>query len=125
MRMAVVVALCCTVVFAAALSSSKTSAQNMDMVARGRYLVGPAGACADCHGPTLHGQVLGFLRPGMPVQYKSANIAGLKFLTSAQAVTFLTTGVLPNGKRARPPMPEYRFNNADAQAIVAYLKSLK
>jgi hypothetical protein len=40
-------------------------------------------------------------------------------------VTFFETGKLPNGKQAAAPMPQYRFNPTDAQAIVAYLKSLR
>jgi mono/diheme cytochrome c family protein len=108
----------------AVLFQVRTSAQS-DLVARGRYLVGPAGQCADCHGANLHGQNLGFLKPGMPVAYRSADIAGLKQLSDAAAVKFFETGILPSGKSAAPPMPQYRFNAADAQAIVAYLKSLK
>ena len=40
-------------------------------------------------------------------------------------VKFLTTGLGPGGKPALPPMPAYKLNRADAQAIVVYLKSLK
>jgi hypothetical protein len=68
---------------------------------------------------------LGFLKPGIPVQYYAPKIAGLPNISAADAVTFLETGALPNGKSARPPMPQYRFNHQDATAIVAYLKSLK
>ena len=96
-----------------------------DLVARGRYLVNDAGKCTDCHGVNLRGMNLDFMKPGMPVAYRSANIAGLKHLSTAAAVSFLRTGLLPNGKQAAPPMPQYRFNSSDAQAIVAYLKSLK
>jgi mono/diheme cytochrome c family protein len=108
-----------------ALHSPNVAAQNNDLVARGRYLVRDAGKCADCHGENLHGTYLGFLKPGMPVQYHSANIAGLPKLSVAAAVRFLETGTLPNGKPAAPPMPAYRFNADDARAIVAYLKTLK
>ena len=96
-----------------------------DPVVRGQYLVMSAGKCSDCHGPKLQGASLDFLRPGMPVVYKSPKIAGLSHLSAADATTFLQTGKLPNGKSARPPMPQYRFNHDDAAAIVAYLKSLK
>jgi hypothetical protein len=47
------------------------------------------------------------------------------FANDADAVTFLTTGNLPGGKQALGPMPQYRFNQADATAIVAYLRSIK
>jgi mono/diheme cytochrome c family protein len=107
------------------LHSPNGSAQSDALIARGQYLVRDAGKCEDCHGPSLHGATLGFLKPGMPVKYRSANIAGLPMFSVTQAVRFLKTGILPNGKTADPPMPEYRFNDADARAIVAYLKSLK
>jgi hypothetical protein len=68
---------------------------------------------------------LQFLKPGLPLQYKAPKIAGLTIMPAADAVKFLETGALPNGKTARPPMPQYRFNHNDATAIVAYLKSLK
>jgi hypothetical protein len=35
------------------------------------------------------------------------------------------TGIGKNNLPPRPPMPSYRFNVQDAQAIVAYLKSLE
>jgi len=35
------------------------------------------------------------------------------------------TGVDPQGGMRRPPMPEFRFNRADASSIVKYLKSLE
>jgi hypothetical protein len=47
------------------------------------------------------------------------------FASDDDAVRFLITGLLPNGQMARPPMPQYRFNELDARAIVAYLRSLK
>jgi mono/diheme cytochrome c family protein len=118
-------ALCVAALLLGAWLSPKAVAQNDDVVARGRYLVRDAGKCGDCHGAKLRGMYLGFLKPGMPVKYRSARIAGLPQLSVAAAVHFLETGILPNGKPAAPPMPQYRFNEADAQAIVAYLKTLK
>jgi mono/diheme cytochrome c family protein len=103
-----------------------TSAQGIsDPVARGRYLVTSAGQCSDCHGKQLQGEALDFLKPGLPVAYAAPKIAGLPGLSSADAIAFLQTGMLPGGKQARPPMPQYRFNHDDAAAIVAYLRSLK
>jgi mono/diheme cytochrome c family protein len=51
-------------------------------------------------------------------------IAGLPSLSEKDAVVLLMTGKLPSGSTLRPPMPAFRFNRADATAIVAYLKSL-
>jgi hypothetical protein len=62
------------------------------------------------------------LRPGWAD--KSTNIAGLPGWTDQQAVKFLMTGLAYNDLPARPPMPPYRFNQKDAEAMVAYLRSL-
>jgi mono/diheme cytochrome c family protein len=97
-----------------------------DAFARGRYLVNDAGKCSVCHGRDLHGSVLALLRPGLPgIAYRAPSIAGLRQLGVADASRFLRTGLLPNGKRARRPMRQFRFAADDASAIVAYLKSLR
>jgi mono/diheme cytochrome c family protein len=95
---------------------------------RGRYLVGAAGQCSDCHGDKLRGASLDFLAPDLPpiVQRKAPKIAGLPmFENDAAAAHFLETGELPGGAHARPPMPKYRFDHNDAVAIVTYLKMLR
>jgi hypothetical protein len=56
---------------------------------------------------------------------KSSNIAGLPGWEKDAAIRFMMTGVAYNGLPGRPPMPQYRFNQPDATAIVAYLKSLE
>lgn len=111
----------------ALFTAQSAPAQNGDLVARGRYLVMMAGKCSDCHGARLRGDYLGFLNPKLPpiVQRRAPRIAGLPQLSSAAAIRFLHTGLLPGGRPARPPMPDYRFNLPDATAIVAYLKSLR
>jgi hypothetical protein len=38
--------------------------------------------------------------------------------------TFLQTAKNPRGGKAGPPMPAYRLNADDADAVAAYLKSL-
>lgn len=61
----------------------------------------------------------------MPVWADQAsNIAGLPGWDRDAAIRFMTTGFASNGLPARPPMPQFRFNVQDAQAIVAYLQSL-
>ena len=45
--------------------------------------------------------------------------------TEAQLAAFLQTGKRPDGSMARPPMPPYRMSASDAQAVAAYLKSLR
>jgi hypothetical protein len=55
----------------------------------------------------------------------SPNIAGLEGWNHEKAVQFFLTGLAPNGQPARPPMPTYKMNKADAEAVVAYLESPK
>jgi hypothetical protein len=107
-----------------------------DTLARGKYLVEEAGQCQDCHTPRnekgqfvkeqwLLGSELAF-KPTVPMPWLpvAPPIAGLPTLTRDQAVHFLTTGERPGKPTVTPPMPEYRFSRADAEAIAAYLKSL-
>jgi mono/diheme cytochrome c family protein len=122
------------------LTTVALSAQPDDragLVTRGRYLVENIGLCADCHSPrnergefiagqSLMGAPLGFA-PSFPMPAwapVAPAIAGLPTMTEEQAVRFLREGVRPDGSRPRPPMPEFRLNEADARAVAAYLKSL-
>jgi len=115
--------ICVVAVFALALLAPTIAAP--DPVERGKYLVGPAGQCADCHGATLMGAPMDPGPPGVPWAKRSANLRGLPmFVTDAAAIAYLETARLPGGKHARAPMPQYHFNAADATAIVAYLRSL-
>ena len=97
------------------------------LLARGEYLTGNAGQCADCHGAGLVGgpnRIPG--PPGVPWASAVPSLHGLvMFPKDEEAIAFLTTAVLPNGKPALDPMPRYKFNHDDAVAIVAYLRSLK
>lgn len=106
------------------------------LVERGRYLVNNVGMCADCHTPRnergefirelwLEGASLD-VAPKAPMPWAPAAppIAGLRSMTEQQAVEFLQTGLRPNGSRPLPPMPEFRFTESDAQAVVAYLRTL-
>jgi mono/diheme cytochrome c family protein len=106
-------------------------------VERGKYLVHGVAGCSDCHTPTnekgeplpgkeLTGAPLLF-KPTVPVPNwaeKAPKIAGLPGWDTSDAVKFLMTGVAFNGLPARPPMPQYRMNKEDAEAVVAYLRSL-
>lgn len=119
-----------------ALRAAQPQARPETLVERGRYLVNGVGLCADCHTPRdekggfvmehwLMGSALGF-KPlaEMPWSPVAPPIAGLPSMTAEQAKHFLMHGVRPDGSHPRPPMPEYRLNEADATAVVAYLKSL-
>ncbi len=108
-----------------------------DPVSRGEHLVTKVAMCQDCHSPRLEdgqfdpegwltGAVLGF-EPSMEMPWSpvAPPIAGLPTLTDEEALTFLTTGVLPDGRRPLPPMPEYRLTPDEAGDVIAYLKSLE
>lgn len=124
------------VLFLSTLTYAQSKSANATTLARGKYLVEDVGLCADCHSPRnqkgdyvreqwLQGAPIMF-KPTVPMPWaeKSPNIAGLPGWTEADAIKFLMTGVAYNGLPPNPPMPPYRFSRPDAQAIVAYLKSL-
>ena len=124
------------VVLCSVMSFSARPAESAKM-ARGKYLVEGIGMCGECHTPMnekgepvpgkmLKGATLTF-RPTVPMPVwaeKSPNIAGLPGWTDDQAIKFLMTGIAYNDLPARPPMPPYRFSQSDAEALVAYLRSL-
>ena len=72
----------------------------------------------------MQGTVLMF-KPttAMPWADASANIVGLPGWSTQDAVTFFMTGKY-KGKGPTPPMPDYHLTRRDAEAVVAYLKSL-
>ena len=118
-------------------AQGKTSSKHQQ-IAHGEYLVKAIGQCGDCHSPMnekgefipgkwLQGKKLDFAATvPMPVWADtSPNIAGLPGWDHEKAVQFFMTGLAPNGQSARPPMPQYKMNRADAEAVVAYLESLK
>jgi mono/diheme cytochrome c family protein len=106
-------------------------------VARGAYIVEDVAMCGTCHTPRLANGQLDRSRwlAGAPVPYQpsqpTANwptvvprIAGLTPATADGMVTLLTTGIWTDGKQLRDPMPKFHLTKADAEAVVAYLKSV-
>jgi mono/diheme cytochrome c family protein len=125
------------VIPACAQTGSKATAKSSTTVQRGKYLVTQVGLCQDCHTPRdqkgayiqekwLEGAPIMF-NPAveMPWAGTAPPLAGLDGWSDQQITRFLATGINRDGKHPRPPMPEYRFNNADAKAVAAYLRSLK
>lgn len=105
-------------------------------VARGAYLVNNIGGCNDCHTPmtpqgpdtthALQGAQLVFA-PLIEIPWAPAAppiAGGPGGYSDEQFVSFLQTGIRPDGSQARPPMPQFRLNEADARAMVAYIKTL-
>ena len=56
---------------------------------------------------------------------QAPRIAGALPGTDAEMVTLLTTGIWRTGTYLRPPMPQFRMNQQDAESVIAYLKSVK
>ncbi len=113
-----------------------------DKAARGRYLVNNVGMCGDCHSGRLSNGEPDTAKwmKGSPVMFKPAvNIPNWAMLApdlspqgalwkswgEAGLVKFLQTGLDPSGNPANPPMPLYKLNRQDAEAVVAYLKTLR
>jgi len=104
-------------------------------VQRGKYLVVEVARCGDCHTPMndkgepvtekwMQGTVLMF-KPTVPMPWAdaSADIVGLPGWSTQDAVSFFMTGKY-KGQEPKPPMPDYHLTRRDAEAVVAYLKSL-
>jgi mono/diheme cytochrome c family protein len=123
---------------AVALMAATAAQAQTDLVARGKYLVEAIGGCNDCHSPmdqtgkvipgrALMGAPLMFA-PTVPIPWAPVAppiAGGPAGYTDAQLVSFLQTGVRPDGSMAKPPMPAFRLNAEDARAMTAYLKSLR
>jgi mono/diheme cytochrome c family protein len=125
--------------FAAETNNLKSATPVSDaQIKHGQYLVERVAMCGECHTPKtdqgeydrtvwLQGDVLDY-KPVHPMPFAAVapGIAGLPSIaTDEQAVKFLETGTNALGKRAMPPMPQFRFNHDDAVAVVAYLRLLK
>jgi mono/diheme cytochrome c family protein len=105
--------------------------------ARGQYIVEDVAMCGQCHTPRLANGNPDRSRwlAGAPVPYQpsqpTANwpmvaprIAGQTPTSAEGMVILLTTGIWTDGKPLRDPMPKFHMTKADAEAVVAYLKSL-
>jgi mono/diheme cytochrome c family protein len=106
-------------------------------VARGKYIVEDVAMCGTCHTPRrTDGQLdrsrwlMGASVPYLPAQPTSdwpinaPRLAGTPPASTAQMVTLLTTALWTNGAPLRDPMPKFHMSRADAEAVVAYLRSL-
>ncbi len=107
-------------------------------VARGKYIVTEVAKCGNCHTPRTQNGEIDYSRwlAGGPVPYLPAQpasdwpllcprIGGLPPANDAQMITLLMTGIWTTGKPLRSPMPEFHMTRADAEAVLAYLKSVR
>src|SRR4051812_2898475 len=121
-----------------AIAQRGNVAPTASAAARGKYLVENVALCWMCHSPEdarpdpqsprwLLGGVPS-LRPVKPPRdwaQLAPRLAGLPPGTDQQVITLLTTGIARTGRPPRPPMPQFRMSQDDAEAVLAYLKSLK
>ena len=124
-----------TVILVAAAFSAQGPTNQISV---GRYLVENVAMCVECHTPRgqrgeldrtrlLKGAPMPLESPfrSRPWAFQAPAIAGLPGWNSADTVTLLTTGRRPSGEAPKPPMPPYRMTRVDAEAVVAYLTSLR
>ncbi len=109
-----------------------------DKVERGRYLVEEVGQCGECHTPRDRSGQLDRTRwlKGAPVWFRPIDpvpnwafaappLAGMGSFTRDQILQVLEKGLGPQGLPVRQPMHRYHMTPDDADAIAAYLQSLK
>ncbi len=110
---------------------------NQSLVERGRYIVENVAMCELCHtqrdaegNPDHQHWLMGGpaqLRPAYPSPSWAVvepRIAGTPPGTDDEIIRLLTTGISRTGRPPNPPMPPFRMTRADAEAVLAYLKSL-
>ncbi|MGH9727326.1 MAG: hypothetical protein ACRD4V_01890 [Candidatus Acidiferrales bacterium] len=114
-------------------SQIQTSPSQVD---RGRYLVEEVAKCTECHTPRdgdgnldrsrwLQGATI-WIKPVHPTQdwaEWAPRLAGLPQFSDEQVEQILERGKGPNGAPIRPPMHIYHMTHADADVIIAYLRS--
>lgn len=116
---------------------TQTEATESEQVARGRYIVEGVAKCEQCHTRRMeNGEPdLGNWLKGGPVQIeptyparhwavKVPRIAGGPPGTDADFIRLMTTGIARTGKPPDPPMPQFHMTREDAEAVLAYLKTL-
>jgi mono/diheme cytochrome c family protein len=125
----------------ALLAAAAPAFADQAAIDRGHYLV-TLGGCSDCHTPgallgqpdvkrMLGGSDVGFAIPNLGVfvgpNLTSDKETGLGGWSDAQIITAMTTGMRPDGRVLSGVMPFEALSHltpSDAQAIVAYLRSL-
>lgn len=115
------------------------SAQPDELIAHGRYLVHNVAMCIECHSPRderfnlieerlLQGGIIPVEGPRDAASWarRAPNLAGLAGFGPEGVAELLMTGIVPRtGRPPQAPMPPFRMSEEDAEAIVAYLMSLR
>jgi mono/diheme cytochrome c family protein len=123
----------------AASAQEQAKPSDRNLAGRGKYIVEQVALCVECHTARDSNGVLlrtEYLKgapvpvqsppyPQMKWALKAPAIAGLPGYSEQQGIRLLTEGITRDGRTPDPPMPRYRLNRSDAQAVVAYLRSLQ
>jgi mono/diheme cytochrome c family protein len=127
----------------AGADSAKGDAAKIDAakIARGKYLVEEVAKCQDCHTPKMDngdliksqwmkGASIGVIPVASSANWRpkspdaTSTSALWKRWSDDGMVKFFETGRNPRGSKPGAPMPAYTMRHEDAEAVVAYLKSL-
>lgn len=115
-----------------------TSSHSPALIERGKYIVENVAMCERCHTPRDsqgNPERSNWLKGG-PVQLvqtyptpiwagREPRIAGTPPGTDEEFIILMTTGISRTGAPPNPPMPPFRMTRQDAEAVLAYLKSLR
>jgi mono/diheme cytochrome c family protein len=106
-------------------------------VAHGKYIVEEVARCPECHSPRdaqgnpdqtrwLEGAPIWItpVHPDSKWADRAPALAGFPGYTQAQGEQILEMGRSATGGPLQPPMHPYHLTHADAQAVIAYLRSL-
>src|SRR5262245_4041952 len=119
--------------------ASPVLATDTSQIERGRYITHDVAMCVQCHTPRdANGALIeseefmgGTFPVGPPPFIPEAEwcittprVAGLPGFTDAEAIEFFMTGARLGRHQPKWPMPPFRMSRADAEAVVAYLRSL-
>jgi cytochrome c2 len=127
-------------VVAATLAAASASAQDA-LVQRGKYLVEEVARCQECHTPKTESGEFDMAKSLKGAKLNIAAIAPVQGwhaaspdITSTSPLwqrwgddgmaKFLETAKNPRGGKAGAPMPAYTMKAEEAEAIVAFLKTL-
>jgi hypothetical protein len=108
------------------------------LIERGKYIVEGVAMCERCHtrrnadgSPDQSNRLM-----GAPIQMtptydapewaiRAPRLAGVPPGTDGDFIRLLTTGISRTGRPPKPPMPAFRMTRGDAEAVLAYIKSLR
>lgn len=121
-----------------AAQQQQTASVSTGIAERGNYLTHHVAMCIQCHTPrSADGSLLldrafeGAPIPiAKPAQWSAwaefaPRIAGLPQYNDEQFIRLMTTGIGREGKPLRAPMPTFKLTREDAEAVAAYLRSLR